>query len=551
MANATTVTAAGLVITAITGNKSSVAGDYVLDATSKTVAGTITQLGSTTYVGSSGGNWSVAGNWTNGAMPIGNDVATVYIPSGVIVKYDSAVVDPVQSTIYNQGSIQFSNITNFIAPVVGSGSITQSGTGALKISGNNISMTGNVLLASGSSLILDNKNALGLGKVISDNGYLGVSSGIRLPSLSVVGPVKLTSDITTLGAQNYAGSVLVATGDASNPITLTTTNADISFGGTLNTEGANRSLTLNAGSGQVTFNGKVGDISYTYGQYRQSGKAPNIAVLDVAASKIFINADVQTVDAQIYRGPVVIGDNGSNGRVRSLLSVDPSITFTSTVDDAIANTHTLLAYAASFNSAKPTITFDGAVGSTAPLFAMDVVVGLQDMTLLSKVGSINVDLAQYFGDVTIAGDVSTMSNQTYTASKIALGGSQGSGILNFTSAQGKIIFNTRNSAPGGFVVKDGALLTQVNLNVLNDDSVAGFAGLPGGVAGRLNKSAETGRFAKIGGNRDSAGELHASLTGNNNFQIANIGSDAGGVTVSSPQGAEVCSSQQDSQGCTY
>ncbi|WP_215299723.1 autotransporter-associated beta strand repeat-containing protein, partial [Polynucleobacter sp. AP-Nino-20-G2] len=43
VANATTVTAAGLVITAITGNKSSVAGDYVLDATSKTVAGTITR----------------------------------------------------------------------------------------------------------------------------------------------------------------------------------------------------------------------------------------------------------------------------------------------------------------------------------------------------------------------------------------------------------------------------------------------------------------------------------------------------------------------------
>ncbi len=520
------------------------------------LTGSITQLASVTFTGLVDRNWSIAGNWTNGATPTGSNVANVYIPLGATVNYDVGDNDTVRSTVNNQGVIQFANtgLTNFIAPVVGSGSISQSGSGTLAIGGNNAAMTGNVLVSNGSRLILDNRNALGSGKVISDGGYLGVTSGIRLSNLNVDGVVRLTSDITTLGAQNYAGAVLIAGGNASNPVTLTTTNANITFGATVNAEGANRSLTLNAGSGQVSFNGKVGNIAYTYGDYLANGKGANIAVLDVAAGKIFINADIQTVDAQIYRGPVVIGDNGSNGRIRSLLSVDPSITFMGTVDDVLANTHTLSVTAVSFNATKPVISFGSAVGSIAPLFAIDVVVGLQDFALLSKIGAINANPANYFGDIIISGDVSTLSDQTYTANRIALGGNQGTGILNFTSSQGRITFNTRGTAPGGFVVQDGALLTDVNLNVLNDNSVVGFNGLPAGVNGRINKPIEpilpsNWLLAKMG-RGDSVGELHAALASNNNFQLSRIGGEEGGVTVSAPREVELCSSQQDSQGCT-
>jgi hypothetical protein len=539
---------------AVLGLTDSAVGNYQLASAGNSYGSlVIAQLSSVTYIGPSGGNWSVASNWTNGVLPTANNVATVNIPSGLTVNYDASVVGAVQSTINNLGVVRFAEAAgfNFASPVVGSGSISQAGSGTLTVSGNNASMIGNILLANGSSLILANRNALGSGKIISDNGSLSTTPGLRLTSLTVEGPVKIASDITSLGAQNYAGPVLLSAGDP----TLTTTNANITFGSTINATGANRSLTINAGSGQATFNGKVGDISYTYGEYLRSGKGANIGVLDVAAGKILINADVQTVDAQIYRGPVIIGDNGSNGRVRSLLSVDPSITFMSTLDDAVSHTHTLLAAAVSFNSSKPTIAFNGAVGSTAPLFAMDVVVGLQDGTSLSKVGSINPDPANYFGDITIAGDVSTLGNQTYTANRIELAGSQGSGALNFTSTQGQIIFNTRTSAPGGFVVKDGALLTEVNLNVLNENSVAGFTGMPSGVIGRINSS-ENSKFVKLDKilisnlRGDSAGELHAMLTANNNFRLDNLSSTSGGVTVSSPQGTEVCASRQDSEGCS-
>ena len=524
----------------------------VTDASGATA--TITQLDRVEYIGASGGNWSVASNWTNGALPTANNVATVFIPSGVTVNYDSAVVGQVQSTINSQGNIRFADTSafTFIAPVLGSGSITQAGTGALTISGNNVGLTGNVLLSNGSNVILGHGNALGSGKIISDNGTLSTTAGLRLASLTVDGPVRIASDITSLGAQNYTGPVLLSAGDP----TLTTTNANITFGSTLNAVGANRSLTINAGSGQVTFNGKVGDVDYTYGDFLGAGKAPNIAVLDVAAGKIVINADVETVDEQIYRGPVVIGSNGSNGTVRRLISVDPNIAFMSTVDDSLANTHTLSAAAVSFNSDVPTISFGGAVGSSAPLYGLNAVVGLQDVNLLSKVGTANVEPANYFGDITISGDVSTLENQTYTASRIALGGSQGAGILAFTSAEGKIIFNTRTSAPGGFVIQDGALLKEVNFNVLSDDSVVGFNGIAG-VAGQFNKPAaitpiSNTLLAEIA-SANSAGILSATLMANNNFQIVNRSFDVASVSVSSPQGVQLCAtvqgSAQDSQSC--
>jgi hypothetical protein len=535
---------------AVLGLTGSAVGNYQLASTGNNYGSlVIAQLSSVTYIGATDGNWSVASNWTNGALPTANNVATVFIPSDVTVNYDSAVVGQVQSTINSQGNIQFADTSafTFISPVLGSGSITQAGTGALTISGNNAGLTGNVLLSNGSSVVLGHRNALGSGKIISDNGTLSTTAGLRLASLTVDGPVRIASDITSLGAQNYTGPVLLSAGDP----TLTTTNANITFGSTLNAVGANRSLTINAGSGQVTFNGKVGDIGYTYGEFLSAGKAPNIAVLDVAAGKIVINADVETVDAQIYRGPVVIGDNGSNGTIRRLISVDPNIAFMSTVDDSLANTHTLSAAAVSFNSAVPAISFGGAVGSSAPLYALNAVVGLQDVSLLSKVGTANVEPANYFGDITISGDVSTLENQTYTASKIALGGSQGAGILGFTSAEGKIIFNTRTSAPGGFVIQDGALLKEVNFNVLSDNSVVGFNGIAG-VAGQFNTPASDTLLAEIiSGN--TAGTLSATLMANNNFQMVTPSFEGASVSVSSPQDVQLCAtvqgSEQDSQSC--
>jgi hypothetical protein len=90
-----------------------------------------------------------------------------------------------------------------------------------------------------------------------------------------------------------------------------------------------------------------------------------------------------TFETQEYSGPVIVGDNGANGYMRTLLSMDPSITFNHTVDDSGANLHTLCvsALALSADSEQiPTITFEGDVGTTTPLDDLIMIIGVQDTT---------------------------------------------------------------------------------------------------------------------------------------------------------------------------
>ena len=53
----------------------------------------------------------------------------------------------------------------------------------------------------------------------------------------------------------------------------------------------------------------------------------NLKNLTVTGNEIFIKADVTTEYNQTYRGHVNIGNNGSNGTIRSLISLDPTISF--------------------------------------------------------------------------------------------------------------------------------------------------------------------------------------------------------------------------------
>jgi hypothetical protein len=212
-------------------------------------------------------------------------------------------------------------------------------------------------------------------------------------------------------------------------------------------------------------------------------------------------------------------------------------------------------YAVTFNSARPTIVFNRAVGSIAPLFAMNTVVGMQDAASLSEVGSINMNPANYVGDIAVLGNVSTQSDQIYTAQRIALGGNQGSGLLNFTSASGRIIFNTPN-ATAGFVVRDGAALTDINFDVLTDASVVGFTGISG-VNSRFNVSTPSNNPIATMPLFTSAGSVQANIVANNNFQIQYVAPGTAVVSVSNFSSPEVCSggsggqqeSQSQSQSC--
>jgi len=257
--------------------------NYVLSSNSYSDhIGTITQLASVNYVGPNGGLWSISTNWAGGAIPTRDNVANVYIPSGTSVIYDVAKVTDLgaltkggagfamTSNIINHGmvTINESSATELPNTLSGSGVFSQMGLGALTISGNNSQttpgpFTGQFSIGNNSTLMLSNINALGSGNIISNNGKLGLSSDLTLPSLSVAGPVTLVSGIQTLGDQIYGGPVTIGYGGQSSDgaMRITSQDANITFNGALNSDGADRSLTISAGAGTVTFNDTVGYIS--------------------------------------------------------------------------------------------------------------------------------------------------------------------------------------------------------------------------------------------------------------------------------------------------
>jgi autotransporter-associated beta strand protein len=355
------------------------AANYSLSSTRVTGnLGTITQLPQVTWTGGgSSNNWSNASNWLGGAIPTFSiaanmpNVANVIIPVGANVLYDSASVGNSGSAITNNGTLTFNGANNFTFTdnVSGTGNLSLSGAGTLTLAGNNTYSGGTNIHSS--SLVIGSVSALGTGTFTSVGGTLGLANGLTLNSLTVNGDVTLRSDIRTTGAQIFNGKVGLA-----------------------------QSLALSGSN--VTFNDSVGHVGMLYSDYARihGSYIYNLAIL---ADRIFINADVTTFGTQTYGDPnrltsVIIGDNGQNGNVRTLLSEDPAVTFWGTVDDSVANTHDLIVKAVTFTPNDiPTIDFNGDVGATTMLKSLTAITGLQDNVGVNGAPPIFSEIAQGSG----------------------------------------------------------------------------------------------------------------------------------------------------------
>jgi len=412
--------------------------NYVLSSNSYSAAiGTITQLSSVNYVGPSGGNWSTQTNWAGGAIPNFNNVATAIVPVGYSVVYDASVMGHIGSIIQNNGTVTFAESTpyNLSNTLSGNGIFTQTGSAPLTISGNNGqsspgAFTGQFTIASGSTLLFGSTNAMGSGSIVSSHGNFGLSSGTTLANLNISGPVNLITNISTIGSQVYGGLVTIAYGNqsADGAMHISSQNGDITFAGGVNSDSGNRSLTIDAASGLVSFMDSVGILSSD-----RLHKSPDIYDLTVNAKNIQLFADVSTLSSQTYNGAVVIGDNGSNGLVRIFTSQDPSIVFGGTVDDSSAVTHTLDARAISYDvSQAPVVAFRGPVGSITPLGALNVTTEMN----LDTPPPPHTDT----GGVIITSNITTVGSQNFNTSAVILQPSGGSSI-SLSSTKGTVQFS--------------------------------------------------------------------------------------------------------------
>jgi hypothetical protein len=477
------------------------------------IYGAITQLASVDWVGpTTGGRWSNASNWTDGALPDASNVGAVRIGAGNTVIFDSALVGQVNSDIINNGVISFNgaNDFNFNSTVSGSGSITQSNVGVLTISGNN-NFTGGVSIGS-SRLVLGHANALGTGALTSNNGYLSVQSGVTLANnLTINGDINLLTNITSVGNQTYNGKMIVADGvstlidilsvDANKNIVvsgqelakvlnLISTNGSITFNGLVqaasNTANDKLSLAVDAMNG-VTLNREIGggvNSIESRGAYSVNRFGPSGAYLydlkinnrvNYELSKITLNADVITAGSQTYGGPVEVGDNGTNGLTRYLISLDPAVTFKSTIDDSTAGIHTLVAKAIAndTSSPKPLVDYQNKIGSTKALAELVTEVGVRAAN--DSLGQANVNTAETnrVGTVFIRDDVTTVGNQTYLADSAVVGRSGATDqVIRFTVSGGEVTFDLGSGAGSGVFAASNDLSAQFKLgggSLVGDD----------------------------------------------------------------------------------
>ena len=488
--------------------------------------GTLTKIGLGTLI--LGGNNAYTGATTinAGAMTITGglaDTADVTVASGASYNVNSA--DTI-NRILGSGSVNLaanlslagSSAFTFAGEFTGAGSlIIKAGSGTLTLSGSS-SFTGETVL-NNSRLILANANALGSSTVVSSGGLLEVADGVVLTGLRVTGPVTISRDVVTTGAQTYEGAVTIApaagnTAEMRNyaneeiqpaGVRIATSNAAIRFNGTIDAASAkSASLRIDAGTGEVTIGDSVGSVMPLQNLY-------------VVGGKINLLADVLTASEQTYIGTTTIGNNGRDGFLaamfarktrpeptfiaavprftRTLMSMDPMVRFIGTVNPDAAGTYTFNVaaiyegFVSGVAANEPRIIFDGLLGNIYPFYSTNFqTLQAADLFMLagkiSTMGVITVESQNYSTDafsVTLDPSKSVATFKS-TRGTINFDVSQVGGQFNMSSDTGvvNVIIDGKNNFKG-----DPPSLAKVSLPV--QEAAAAAAAANGGNLSTTNK----------------------------------------------------------------
>ena len=203
---------------------------------------------------------------------------------------------------------------------------------------------------------------------------------------------------------------MVASGTRASPVEFNTTNSNITFGGTLKGQGnaKARSMTVNAGSGNVTYGDRVG-YAFNLEIVDPTNTADSFYTMITTANTITLKGDVMTYEQQRYNGDVLIGSTGSSGTTRTVLSMDPAVIFNGKVNDTVSGKHSLVAKAVEIDrgvNSIPTVQFKSKVGSIKKLKSYTGLTGYQVSG--ARWGTINPSSA--FGTATGVGQKMTGSS---------------------------------------------------------------------------------------------------------------------------------------------
>ncbi|MGA2547222.1 MAG: FlgD immunoglobulin-like domain containing protein [Rectinemataceae bacterium] len=381
------------------------------------------------------------------------------------------------------------------------GSFTQSGATSVQLAGdirtaNNaitfnspVVLTGNVALNSGSGAInfltaatIDDDTTPGNANLIilssgTTNFAKAVGSTRPITSLTTDaggGTTIAGGSISTTGIQSYGDAVVLGANT-----TLSSVNSDIIFGASSNldtTTAGSQNLTINAGTGNVSFAGTVGSIK-RLGALSVTGGSGVAAFIKPAAA--------MTANSMSFTGPVQL-----QGVLTTLdtSAANGAISFNSTLDALAAGAQGFTITAGTGN-----VSFVGVAGGNQRLGALSVSAGTGTTAFIKPSANLNANSMTFVGPVqlqnsltfnTAANNGNISFSTTLDAASAGVQGltlTAGTGMIAFTGALGSnarlaSVTATSANAAANAILANASILTTGAQTYNGSATVAGAAG---------------------------------------------------------------------------
>ena len=445
-------------------------------------------------------------NTLSGLITLAAD-AEIQIDTGTTLALNVASGNAITGTFnLTMDSVGTSSIADPIA--TSTGNLTKTGAGTLTLSGTN-TYTGNTTISAGTLKLTGNLNSA-TDLVIAPSATLDLQAALTAATLDLDGTISNTAgtssliisgtanlggSITTTGTQTYSGAVTLSAAT----ITLTTTDSDVTFGGTIDSDaGQTRHLTIdtNGTTGTIQFGGLVGN-TVALGAIGITGNLDlddaMTSVVDLSVSGTSnLGADITTTGTQTYTGVVTLsgGDRilqGSTvnfgGTITGTGSHDLTVTGNLDLDDAMTSVVDLSVSGTSNLGADITTTgtqtYTGVVtlsggdrilqGSTVNFGGTITGTGSHDLTVT---GNLDLDDAMtsvvdlsVSGTSNLGADITTTGTQTYN-NAVTL-----TGDTTLATSNSNISFNS--------TVNSDAIGTKRDLILTLGSGSASFTGIVG------------------------------------------------------------------------
>jgi fibronectin-binding autotransporter adhesin len=459
-----------------------------------------------------GGITYLAGNvTTSGAQTYGNAVTLLGTSPQTLT---GSAVDFVSTLDGAQAlTVNASGVTTFGGAVGASQALTSLTTdaGGTTTLGGNVSTTGAqtysdaVALGGDATLASSGGGAIDFGSTVNGAHNLAVNTGgattfggvvggtAALASLTTDagGNTTLSGDVTTSGTQHYGDAVLLGSN-----ATLATTNSAVTFDNTLdNATATQQSLTVNAGSGAVTFTGAVGG-------------GANGALLGLTTHSGTFSANALTIN-----GPLSVTTTAGGITQGGAFTVAGTSSFNAGTNAiTLANAGNAFGGVVSLTGGATQITN----GSALTLGAVNT----GALTAIST-GALNL------GSGTIAGNLQATSNNGAVSQSGALAVS---GTSNINAGTGAITLANAGNAFGGVVSLTGGATQITNGSALTLGAVnTGALTVTSGdlvISGAVNSTSVTlnssGAISEGGSGSLTTGILTGQSTGATNLNGTNL-----------------------------